>query len=337
MPAFDPAITAQVLLCGGAALVVVTLLLGLLRRSASVRVWGPVMGTACASLLVGFLWMRPTSHDFGEVASVALQQATEADSQGPLDGASLGTQAEQQQPEGRFYRQLSEGAKPESKGHAVLGEETEALAVPGMDVVEKAGQPAPEKAPLAAPAASPPASTAGRRQREVLERVADHDFAESPMRPTIGKSPGAMRGAAQLRRMAVAPKAGLPAPVRPAPTAEAAADIAQAGSPKRRALDAIHLFARPAEGRVLERLESLGEKGEQRSRFSHPSDGTRIGDVQMLYWNPFLVTDEMGRASFEFDVPHRQTELILWVDGHAQGRLGSLEERISIRPAEKPE
>ena len=54
----------------------------------------------------------------------------------------------------------------------------------------------------------------------------------------------------------------------------------------------------------------------------------------MVYWNPLLATDENGQVTIEFKVPNRETEMLLYVAAHAQGRLGALQTTIVSRAAE---
>lgn len=50
--------------------------------------------------------------------------------------------------------------------------------------------------------------------------------------------------------------------------------------------------------------------------------------TESVLWNPLIVTDEGGRARFQFDLPDTITSFRVMADGHADGRLGSADQLL---------
>jgi hypothetical protein len=66
--------------------------------------------------------------------------------------------------------------------------------------------------------------------------------------------------------------------------------------------------------------------------FSSDKRGGVAGDFpETVYWNPLLVTDEMGQATVEFDVPDTVTRFRILAEGHVDGRLGDSEQILTTR------
>jgi hypothetical protein len=65
-----------------------------------------------------------------------------------------------------------------------------------------------------------------------------------------------------------------------------------------------------------------------------PADG-KPAAPQVLYWNPRLVADERGGATFAFQLPATPAAVRILVDGHTADRIGSVTEAMSVRATAK--
>jgi uncharacterized protein YfaS (alpha-2-macroglobulin family) len=55
---------------------------------------------------------------------------------------------------------------------------------------------------------------------------------------------------------------------------------------------------------------------------------------ETVLWRPLVVTDEQGRATFEFQLPDTATQFRIIADAHTtEGRLGTAEQAIVAEPA----
>ena len=51
-----------------------------------------------------------------------------------------------------------------------------------------------------------------------------------------------------------------------------------------------------------------------------------------LYWEPLLFTDAQGRVTIRIRLPDAAATYRVLIDGHAQGRIGSHRDRITVDP-----
>lgn len=63
-----------------------------------------------------------------------------------------------------------------------------------------------------------------------------------------------------------------------------------------------------------------------------PTDRTSKDFTESVYWNPWFLTDEQGRATFEFNLPDTATKFRITADGHHEGRLGGVEQSVTSEP-----
>lgn len=71
---------------------------------------------------------------------------------------------------------------------------------------------------------------------------------------------------------------------------------------------------------------------EYRHRAREDHDGVRIDFADLLYWRPLLVTDEQGRASFEFDTSDLMTTFAIEVEAHdGRGALATGDAEVTNR------
>lgn len=264
----DVAGIGRVLVFGGAALLVVALLVNVMRLSSGVRVWAPVVAIACASLLVGVIWMQESHPKLGAVATTVLETGLDLKDQAPFEGA------------GATQTQRSDKTVLEPAEQPLMGQAAETAVVQESEL--------PEAKEAVGRAVS-------QSDAKTLEMRAAGTTSLVPPQKVNGSGGMSVPGSAARLSMQDAPAA-------PAPTASR--------------------FERST------RARSMGPAAE--FHYESLADRDR-SPATMVYWNPLLVTDENGRATIEFKVPDRKTQLLLYVDAHAAGRLGALEMTIVSR------
>ena len=274
----------SIIFFGSLGLVLLVTMLSLLDIASGVRLWGPAVGVAMASLIIGLVVINP-------------------EGRGP---AGMGDVA---------FASFDMAPPPETaKSDKSAGETFDAYAQPAMEVLEenaeeeangeeagaatKKASPSPAKAPAEEPAAAPK----------------DADQA-----PTASSTFSA-RAAVQLDTMSLrqAGQAAYGGVGRPVPRLlDQAGDepVVQRGRKS-------SAKSGQAAGKKEDGYGFKVRQYQHQHRFG-PTDA-RTDFTETLFWHPLLLTDADGRARIEFDLSDSITTFRTLVDGHAAaGRIGS--------------
>jgi hypothetical protein len=92
---------------------------------------------------------------------------------------------------------------------------------------------------------------------------------------------------------------------------------------------------RDAREKAAEALQQLnrrkgGARAPTKPDSLYLSVATKKGLPETLFWDPFVLTDEQGRATIKLQLPPTDARYRLRIDAHAPGRLGFLEQPIVI-------
>ncbi len=305
-----------VIFFGSLGLVLLVTMLSLLGIASDTRLWGPAVGVAMASLIIGLVVMNPEGRGpagLGDVAFAPFDMAPPPPGHAESSTASEDIEA--------FEMEVQE--EPSEK--ETTPDEPDEMARKGAP--PPAAKPAAERASdnkpgrmakTAAPAGPAPTTPTAKKSASAPKDAPDADAPAA--RQTF-----AARGAAQLDTMNLRQDE------------ETSAYGANQPMPQ--------TFGRPIDGDVVPQLQAFVDQAAEKEedfrslkvrQYSHrrrpaPS-GDRTDFRQALYWNPLLLTDADGRAKIEFDLSDSITTFRASVDGHTTvGRIGSVSHAVVSR------
>jgi hypothetical protein len=340
----------QVLCLGGSALAIAVMLLLVARVSLAARAWAPALTAAGVSLFVGVYWWEGGFHVGSQVALRPKTEAARATPSEPVrkleeaerlaDRASYGAPAplapeaatsvpppaaaavpsaavDDASPGNRDsldYRSYGAGSlaarsDPQQPAVEQFGAAMERGVQPAPGLQRRATAEGQTAGVGVRPAASPPAPVAanersqermGREGKAMLDLRPQDPAAMEAAKPfSVGAGAGGFSGGGAyvpFPQKGVAPSAGATLSVGKHPVAT--------GFP-------IRQFAF------------------QRDRKDEPAN--QVSGT--LYWSPIVNTGKDGRATIEFDLSEAPPGIRLLIDGHAPGRLGSMDQVVVPRPA----
>jgi hypothetical protein len=351
------------LVFGGAILLVAALLLNLMRLTSGIQVWAPVVAAACASLLVGVIWLQDSQPGLGIVASSALESEPTTDDHSPADaeyeaGVSLPSAmldapapvpplSEKQRrdfPEERELDEVEGMSEALMAPSQQLGKFLKPQTATDQRIPAEPGEPAkmarggdPQPLPEQ-PAPAAPRPTIKRSQPAMRMRSTDSYGQQAVPRRNLGEAAPSAADSELLMRQESQTPASQPAleeadrlmPGSVAGGARKALSPMAAGEAEAAAVRLQQESRRAvAASEEKETLLDTTAGGQQRlaiSPFSALDDLSAV--PALVHWDPLLATDEQGRATITFTVPDRTTHLQLHIDAHAPGRLGALETTI---------
>ena len=326
---------------GGAAILVVVLMLAILQLAKDLRFWLAVSGVAAACLILGGVWMSTEINDQGKtvVTGFAGFDATQVVARNDSEDASAAVDPTEE------ALDLAEPADAPDEAEAdPFGADAEPDAAPGefgddddaevppaeLPVAEIAADLAPE--PAAAPPVLLPPGEPG-----FDAPVADAEFAGAeeermrfrPLGPLaddlMALDAGWLYRDGRFARNGEADEKYNNADGESIWFDGTVHDVARMRTLLKRAMDAGDEKATMTIARAYEKLLSQYQLPVRQYAHQHTAGepGVRTDFTETLLWQPLLITDDSGRADVRFDLSDSVTTFIVKADAHGARRIGT--------------